>query len=420
MQEIPKSLRDAMARQALAGQHPDADLLTAFSEGSATPRERETITAHLATCAECREVVALAMPPQPVAVAPTSAAEPSRVGFLRRWLWVPALGAAAVVTISASLLLHRERQETPLRQPMGVVGNVENTAPPAAVPNEEQVVPKENRSKKDSPGKAGKLAAGSPATAPAVIASDRYRKSLDETAQAREDSPSKEKQERQPSMSPLPAGPSLPAQPSAPVPLGRSTDSLAVRKEQDAARSYHGAPAASSQTVEVQAETVEVQSAADARVALRDENKVAQAQAKRPVAPQVSSPARAGEPQGYAGGLLAKAVPPPASAGRFSWRIDNDGRAERSPDNSTWTQVPLGTRIRVISTVGVEVWAGAEGGTLFHSSDNGEHWATLHLEGSSAAVTSIRFQDVQHGTAKTDAGETWTTADSGRTWRKSN
>ena len=47
MNELPKSVRDELARQQHAGSsHPDTDLLTAFSEGTATASERATIEQH--------------------------------------------------------------------------------------------------------------------------------------------------------------------------------------------------------------------------------------------------------------------------------------------------------------------------------------------------------------------------------------
>ena len=45
------------------GQHPDADQLNAFVEHALPAHEREQTLAHLAGCAECREIVALSLPP---------------------------------------------------------------------------------------------------------------------------------------------------------------------------------------------------------------------------------------------------------------------------------------------------------------------------------------------------------------------
>ena len=44
------------------GVHPDADQLSVFAEGAATPREHERMLAHLAECAECRKAVFFMQP----------------------------------------------------------------------------------------------------------------------------------------------------------------------------------------------------------------------------------------------------------------------------------------------------------------------------------------------------------------------
>ena len=59
-QELPNSLREALARQAAGDAHPSSDVLTAFVEHSLPSRESQRITDHLAKCADCREVVFLA------------------------------------------------------------------------------------------------------------------------------------------------------------------------------------------------------------------------------------------------------------------------------------------------------------------------------------------------------------------------
>src|SRR5450755_2039198 len=59
-QEIPKPLRNALARQAVSDVHPSPDVLTSFMERTLAPPESEAVTHHLAQCAECREIVFLA------------------------------------------------------------------------------------------------------------------------------------------------------------------------------------------------------------------------------------------------------------------------------------------------------------------------------------------------------------------------
>jgi hypothetical protein len=89
-------------------------------------------------------------------------------------------------------------------------------------------------------------------------------------------------------------------------------------------------------------------------------------------------------------------------------------QAKASPNSS-----PV---FRAIAAAGLEVWAGGSAGVLYHSVDSGNHW-TLVLPSSAGTIltgdiTSIQFADPQHGTVTTSNQEIWTTADSGRTWRK--
>jgi hypothetical protein len=66
MTDIPKIVYDHLRvppkDAALAGSHPDLELLAAFTEQALTGPHRESVLGHLALCGECREIVALAMP----------------------------------------------------------------------------------------------------------------------------------------------------------------------------------------------------------------------------------------------------------------------------------------------------------------------------------------------------------------------
>ena len=62
METVPKIVHERLKAQALAVDHPDPDVLTAFSERSLSPHERDGVFEHLARCADCRQVVALALP----------------------------------------------------------------------------------------------------------------------------------------------------------------------------------------------------------------------------------------------------------------------------------------------------------------------------------------------------------------------
>ena len=59
-QELPKSIRNSLARQARGEVHPSPDVLTSFIERTLSHDERNRVTDHLGLCADCRETVFLA------------------------------------------------------------------------------------------------------------------------------------------------------------------------------------------------------------------------------------------------------------------------------------------------------------------------------------------------------------------------
>ena len=107
MEQLPKIVQQRLRGPAKPGVHPDPDLLTAFAEKSLNDRERAHVLQHLVECADCREVLSLAMPEIEPALAPG----PER----STWLSWPVLRwgalAACVVVVSAAVTLHYEHQE---------------------------------------------------------------------------------------------------------------------------------------------------------------------------------------------------------------------------------------------------------------------------------------------------------------------
>src|SRR5258708_15821590 len=61
MEQLPNIVRERLKVPASVG-HPDADVLTAFAEQSLAERERAGVLLHLSRCADCRDVLALAVP----------------------------------------------------------------------------------------------------------------------------------------------------------------------------------------------------------------------------------------------------------------------------------------------------------------------------------------------------------------------
>ena len=111
--EIPQSARDALARQTATEEHPSADLLNGFVERALSAAEEKRVTAHLAACAECREVVFLAGAAADHPVAAAAGYEPVGTkarGRWRSWRWLAPVLAMAVVV--AGIVVERQRSST--------------------------------------------------------------------------------------------------------------------------------------------------------------------------------------------------------------------------------------------------------------------------------------------------------------------
>jgi hypothetical protein len=85
--------------------HPDPDVIAAFIEKSLGESEREQVLVHLAACADCRDVVAFALPEG-------EASLPSVASARAQWTSWPVLRwgaiAACVAIVGAAVSLHRQ------------------------------------------------------------------------------------------------------------------------------------------------------------------------------------------------------------------------------------------------------------------------------------------------------------------------
>jgi hypothetical protein len=90
-----------MSESIQAGHHPDADQLNAFAEHSLPAHEQQQTLAHLAVCPDCRQIVALSLPPADVSSAPQPEAVRHR-WFPRwhpAWVGIPALAALVLLIV---------------------------------------------------------------------------------------------------------------------------------------------------------------------------------------------------------------------------------------------------------------------------------------------------------------------------------
>ncbi len=385
-QEIPKPLRSALARQVAGDVHPSPDVLTSFMERTLAPVESEGVTHHLAQCAECREIVFLAseaaadevrderqlvaaraasrVVPMPAYVATSrpvpALASTSRPRWTSRMRWALSIAAAALL-VSGGLVLQFSR-------------------------------------------------AGSGHSATSLTVASNH---------------------------PAPTSPEAQQTATAPESLEASVKPAVPEALTRAAP--HGTAAAhagsvSSATAVARNDTDEFQAAPATGVAPRATGPQATPGAVggvgNPLVPEVRPQSSFAESE--AAQAVQRAAPlafgktqagmHSVSAARPQWRIGPEGHLERSMAAGQWTRVldEQPTTFHAVAVMGNDVWAGGNGGALYHSSDGGEHWSKVPLAANSnvetGAIVSIRFDDPQHGVVASDRGTRWATADGGVTW----
>jgi hypothetical protein len=122
------------------GQHPDADQLSAFAEGVLPSDERVEMLAHLAGCADCRQIVFVAQRAQEAEISPSDAP----VGHLSWWknwgrLW-PVAATLACGLLVAAFLQSRQSRNIPQKSDAGfesaatAVSPLQKELPAAIVP----------------------------------------------------------------------------------------------------------------------------------------------------------------------------------------------------------------------------------------------------------------------------------------------
>ncbi|HEY2845778.1 MAG TPA: zf-HC2 domain-containing protein, partial [Bryobacteraceae bacterium] len=109
MNRLQKLVSGSLKQQPL-GPHPGADTLTAFAEDALGRPERQQTLAHLAECADCREILYLAQPDSSAAQE-TIAYGPNRVThFALRW---GAVAASLVIVAGGLFITHHDFRTSP-------------------------------------------------------------------------------------------------------------------------------------------------------------------------------------------------------------------------------------------------------------------------------------------------------------------
>jgi hypothetical protein len=121
------------------GHHPDADQLSAFAEHVLPDHERLETLAHLAECADCRQIVFLAQQAQE-AEAPLPRALPDRTGWWRNWYNLWPVAAALTCGLLVAAFLER-RHPTALPQKSDVAFESGAPVPPSQASPPQPIVP---------------------------------------------------------------------------------------------------------------------------------------------------------------------------------------------------------------------------------------------------------------------------------------
>jgi Photosynthesis system II assembly factor YCF48/Putative zinc-finger len=361
--QLPKTVIAGLQRSSLP-EHPDPDLLTALVERTLLGTEREQVLGHLAGCAECRQVIALAASE----LAPDSA--PQLAAGRSPWLRSPVIRwgalAACLVVVAAAVLVHRGQQPSP-----GEKTEIAMQGPTPAIP----ATPAPEESKQ--------LAAGHPSVKAKAAATRN---------------------------APTPALTSIPQQVAS-----ANTGKMAAPGSLPPGSPNTMDTMQKSGSVSVQAEAVAPEPASGPRAdqQLRARNSLAAAKAAPAFAPRPTTETAAST-IGGAAKLTDFRAP--------KWQLSNNGLPERSFTAGQWEEVQIDHKngFRALAALGMEVWVGGPAGLLYHSEDMGLNWTRMiPVTGNSTLtddITAIAFADRLHGKVTTAGGQTWVTSDAGKTW----
>jgi hypothetical protein len=370
MAEVPKILYGRMraAEAALKGSgdpaHPASDLLAAFVEQALSAQEREGVLDHLSFCENCREVVALSLPPREIATERALVRDlPVRPQPAKSWLTAftgPTLRwaalAAGIVIVGGVLLVRPGKQDL--------------TKLPSANPHIATTTP--------------------PADQMASLSETKHA-----AAGANEASPKSEKHPLQRTRA-------------------RKISKPSLEPEFGNVVAQRGTPA--------QSDTLEATSPAlFAQGALIARNDAPPVEKAKPALPGSEVPRSEGNSQ------PAQVSETPAlglsSQQETVWRIAA-GTLQRSVNDGQSWQEALHSEHPLLcyASYGKEVWTAGQAGILYHSVDNGITWVpakpTFNSQPLDSDVTQIDLRNQSEITLFTLNGEIWSSTDGGNVWQK--
>ncbi|MGH9603283.1 MAG: YCF48-related protein [Terriglobales bacterium] len=488
MTELPRIVRERLKAQASGpvDVHPDADLLTAFCEHTLTGTEHQQVIAHLALCADCRDAVALSTPPQSSEAEPL---RPHRESRRFRWVHWFALAASVVVVATAVLQQPRSSQpgselEMATRERAPVTA-----AKPSPEPQNGKAAETFTTASSSTPAPAQAAASAEHDDRSALVKgiAEEQQPKRDESASPvpklygdvgerknQANAPS------QPRVGPGRAGIGTGASAGPGVVGGTRTGAFGAgqqttpassvasleKERRDAPQAPPPPPARANEAAAVEdnrrpadalkskdAEAAPAESAAGARkferqLAVTDSDDAAgekeaaaqamdqealgqksrtQANVTGPInvetLPMKKQPAQPAAKTSKFGALAGKLKAP------LRWTVSAVGLVQRSLDGGkSWQDLFIreGVRFRAVAAQDGNVWAGGDGGALFHSSDAGETWTSRPLSGDAKRLEMTPGFDILHidinasgqVTVTTSQRQTFVSTDAGQNWNR--
>ena len=333
---VPKIVLGRLRRASNPGNHPGADLLTAFAEQALAKRERLHVLEHLAQCSECREIVSLARPE--IAEPQTSLKLFSLRSPILRWSAV----AACVVVVGAVVTTRHLAQKN-------VETRVTAKAPFSDTKDASQGVDlKTDLTAKLQPQPLAKQ--------DSVLSHGLAKQRKEAAANSRALAVNAEKAgtaKKEPLAAAVPAAPS-------PALLSKAMD-----QEQQKKITYDSLGSAARTSDEaVMNETVAT--SASAEVADARPGKAKDAKDPRMKAPMAASSGIGGAVAPVTANQMIESRAELNRAVDLTprWNLSSEGILQRSFDGRTWQAVPVADNaiFRAVSAVGPEIWVGGNGG----------------------------------------------------------
>lgn len=437
MSDVPKIVHDRLRAGAAGGAHPDADVLTAFAEQALSGTEREDLVRHLSRCVDCREAVALSIPPMEAVAPPKADREgvpqaETTGGGLRAWFAWPnlrwaAMAAAGVVVASVLVLRPGKQQQSMVdtvnQRAERIASSTDASAKPATPLADRAVAPVAG-----TPAKPDKSLARESRASRMIAPQPLRAQSQDATNSAAQfaDKKRADSFESTRDLS-LESGKLTPQAPAA-----RAANVCGGIVASEQPEQMIGS---SRETVVVDGQAEVVQSApTEERLTAHNEitppiekakpaaKEEAQLKAQVQDSETQNKPAAAYSKSDTAFGLQKQRSKQFKDVAA-QWSLAQ-GKLQRSVDAGATWQIALQLQHPLLSfgVRGSDVWAGGQGGTLFHSTDSGSTWTMVQpstkSEPLNSDIVAIEVRSPAEIVLSTSNNESWTTVDAGKTWDK--